>query len=303
MTTTAMLDKPSRHFTNFEKFGHYKMHEPLDPVEYSGTVLTQHQPLPPPPVPVPQPPPAAQDQSSSRTKSKNDEESDSDKEATPEAEYISSRCVLFSYFTGDIGKHVDDHFSRALSQPSSFSADSQKNSTSTQWKTGEFSTSPMSQRNFPPSFWNSSYNHHSTSYPQSSLSGTHHDTIAFRDPYTSAYSTSYSSIHQSDPWHYSLSTQGSYTAHRSMHDLGYNMASSSPFNPRYSSLLIQPSVRSGRLGGQCDLSKPGESWTSRYGEHSQLTSDAHSVSGLNVEASATATLDHQEPASKDLYWF
>uniref|UniRef100_A0A673XV74 Vestigial like family member 3 n=1 Tax=Salmo trutta TaxID=8032 RepID=A0A673XV74_SALTR len=35
-----------------------------------------------------------------------------------EAEYLSSRCVLFTYFHGDIGDVVDEHFSRALSQTS-----------------------------------------------------------------------------------------------------------------------------------------------------------------------------------------
>lgn len=37
-----------------------------------------------------------------------------------EAEYLSSRCVLFTYFQGDIGDVVDEHFSRALSQSSAF---------------------------------------------------------------------------------------------------------------------------------------------------------------------------------------
>ena len=41
-----------------------------------------------------------------------------------EAEYLSSRCVLFTYFQGDIGDVVDEHFSRALSQSSSFSSES-----------------------------------------------------------------------------------------------------------------------------------------------------------------------------------
>lgn len=32
-----------------------------------------------------------------------------------EAEYITSRCVLFTYYQGDISSVVDEHFSRALS--------------------------------------------------------------------------------------------------------------------------------------------------------------------------------------------
>uniref|UniRef100_A0A672TCG5 Vestigial like family member 3 n=1 Tax=Sinocyclocheilus grahami TaxID=75366 RepID=A0A672TCG5_SINGR len=46
------------------------------------------------------------------------------KETQPaEAEYLSARCVVFTYFRGDIGDVVDEHFSRALSQPSAFSND------------------------------------------------------------------------------------------------------------------------------------------------------------------------------------
>ncbi|XP_034742088.1 transcription cofactor vestigial-like protein 3 [Etheostoma cragini] len=40
-----------------------------------------------------------------------------------EAEYLSSRCVLFTYFQGDIGDVVDEHFSRALSQSSTFNSE------------------------------------------------------------------------------------------------------------------------------------------------------------------------------------
>ncbi|XP_006811264.1 transcription cofactor vestigial-like protein 2 [Saccoglossus kowalevskii] len=284
------------HHLPTQKFGHYKMHEPLESVEYTGSVLAQ--PLAAAPsISALTIPAVTTQQHTQRDKPKDEEESDSDKEATtPEAEYISSRCVLFTYFTGDIGKHVDEHFSRALSQPTSFTAtDNTKHASSSQWKTGDFS--PMSQRNFPPSFWNSTYS--TSSYP-------HHDTLPFRDPYTAAstYSAaSYSSLHQAtDPWHYSLSTQSSYSAtaaHRSMHDLSYTMASGSPFNTRYSSLLIQPSMRTSRLAGQCDLSKAGDAWSSRYGE--ALSSD--SVSALNVDTSASATLEHQDQPSKDLYWF
>ncbi|KAI2654389.1 Transcription cofactor vestigial-like protein 2 [Labeo rohita] len=42
------------------------------------------------------------------------EEAAKDKEVG-EAEYLSSRCVLFTYYQGDISSVVDEHFSRALS--------------------------------------------------------------------------------------------------------------------------------------------------------------------------------------------
>ena len=40
-----------------------------------------------------------------------------------EAEYLGSRCVLFTYFQGNIGDVVDEHFSRALSQSSTFNGE------------------------------------------------------------------------------------------------------------------------------------------------------------------------------------
>lgn len=55
-----------------------------------------------------------------------EEDCSPEKERPPEAEYLSSRCVLFTYFQGDISAVVDEHFSRALSQPSSFSLGSAK---------------------------------------------------------------------------------------------------------------------------------------------------------------------------------
>lgn len=42
------------------------------------------------------------------------EEAAKDKEVG-EAEYLSSRCILFTYYQGDISSVVDEHFSRALS--------------------------------------------------------------------------------------------------------------------------------------------------------------------------------------------
>lgn len=43
-----------------------------------------------------------------------------EKDHPPEAEYLNSRCVLFTYFQGDISSVVDEHFSRALNQPTSY---------------------------------------------------------------------------------------------------------------------------------------------------------------------------------------
>ncbi|KAI8498367.1 nucleic acid-templated transcription [Branchiostoma belcheri] len=72
------------------------------------------------------------------------------------------------------------------------------------------------------------------------------------------------------------------------------MASSSHFNPRYSSLLIQPTVRPGRLPavpGQCDLGKPDSAWTRPYGAD-QMGTD---FPGLATDRMPTSTLDSNVP--------
>lgn len=43
------------------------------------------------------------------------EDGSKEKQDVPEAEYLNSRCVLFTYYQGDISSVVDEHFSRALS--------------------------------------------------------------------------------------------------------------------------------------------------------------------------------------------
>ncbi|KAI8498370.1 Transcription cofactor vestigial-like protein 2 [Branchiostoma belcheri] len=63
-------------------------------------------------------------------------------EKPPEAEYINSKCVLFTYFSGDCNSVVDEHFSRALSQPSSFGTDTTASATTSKaetsaWKSGK----------------------------------------------------------------------------------------------------------------------------------------------------------------------
>lgn len=49
---------------------------------------------------------------------------DGERESQPRGtQYLTSNCVLFTYFSGDPATVVDEHFSRALSQPSSYSLD------------------------------------------------------------------------------------------------------------------------------------------------------------------------------------
>ena len=127
----------------------------------------------------------------------------------------------------------------------------------------------MSQRSFPPSFWNSSY--------QPSVSAALGAELPFAgDPYSSV--SLHSHLHQSgaEAWHpsphhhhhhhhhpYSLggaiATQGSAYPRPAVHDM-YG----TPFDPRYGSLLV-PSVRPHHRSGPgpsaspCDLGGKGES--------------------------------------------
>ncbi|XP_062391053.1 transcription cofactor vestigial-like protein 3, partial [Sardina pilchardus] len=153
------------------------------------------------------------------------------KELQPaEAEYLSSRCVLFTYFQGNIGDVVDEHFSRALSQPSAFTGDAKppRLSTAPLWKEGGSLSDGHSASSLPPTLWSSSY----PSPPASCISAVHPDfpTGAAFHPADTASLWSGHGLPQlsltpaaaaglSDSWHYGLSPQGgaSYPSH--MHDL------------------------------------------------------------------------------------
>ncbi|KAK1142430.1 transcription cofactor vestigial-like protein 2, partial [Acipenser oxyrinchus oxyrinchus] len=72
---------------------------------------------------------------------------DKEKPVAPEAEYLSSRCVLFTYYQGDISSVVDEHFSRALS--SYIEGDGKRHATEL--------GAGKSRATLPPSFWDSNY--------------------------------------------------------------------------------------------------------------------------------------------------
>ncbi|XP_075869140.1 transcription cofactor vestigial-like protein 2a [Nelusetta ayraudi] len=236
-----------------------------------------------------------------------------DKELPPGAEYLSSRCVLFTYFQGDISAVVDEHFSRALSHTAAVAYPPSGSHKAV--RDGSF---PMSQRSFPPSFWNSSYQPSVSSALGSALSAPHADLPFPGDPYSSLHSH----LHQSSPdaWHpshphhhhhphhhphhhhYSLGGATSAYPRPGVHDV-YGPA----FDPRYGSLLV-PSVRPhhrlaagssvpGPSASPCDLAGKGESGTGS-GWSGAFTGAGAEI-GLNMD---TAGLQAQEK-SKDLYWF
>ncbi|KAM7308135.1 transcription cofactor vestigial-like protein 3 isoform X2 [Ixodes scapularis] len=211
--------------------------------------------------------------------------------AAADAQYLSANCVVFTYYSGDISSVVDEHFSRALSQPSSYEA---------ACKTGAVSlkdTPPMSQRNFPASFWNCNQQPSASNSPimgggNSLTGGASPGDLYSADPYhphhphhphhhhhhhhhhhAAAASANAAALHaslQNDPWHYAL-TAPQTAPYRSsaMHELAYSAAAAAGGSHRfgtqqYGSLLLQPSVRSSRLtpvSATCTaLDKTADAW-------------------------------------------
>ncbi|XP_046752978.1 protein vestigial [Diprion similis] len=113
----------------------------------AGSVGSAPSPASPRPTPQPRPPLATTTSQGSRAL--DDERStdavggggteDSD-DGESRAQYLNANCVVFTHYRGDAASEVDEHFQRALTH------DKLKEN-----------TSPMSARNFPPSFWNSQH--------------------------------------------------------------------------------------------------------------------------------------------------
>lgn len=187
-----------------------------------------------------------------------------------EAEYLSARCVLFTYFRGEIGDVVDEHFSRALSQASSFNSESktlrvtQPTTSAGAWKDGsspleshsqsgwtpsscpsqstvpvhpDFSTSPVP---FPPegSLWTG----HVFSQTSLPLPPPPPPTTTVSDSWTYNPQTSptYPNVHEV----YHPHGHGMHPRHPHHHPMLHSYTTHSPtLDPRFSPLLL-PSVRS-----------------------------------------------------------
>lgn len=202
-----------------------------------------------------------------------------EKQEVPEAEYLSSRCVLFTYYQGDISSVVDEHFSRALS--TYMEGEGKRRLADT--------ASPSIRRSFPPSFWDSNY--------PSPVGRGHCDPGASpytMDPYTHAalhQGLPHPHAHPPESWSYSQSQP--YGPPRPLHEL----YSTPGLEPHYGPLLM-PAVRPPTLGplpAHYDVAKlePPPAW------HGLLpTSDVAQTLALNMDPG----LQHQKKG-KDLYWF
>lgn len=228
-----------------------------------------------------------------------------------DAHYVSANCVVFTYYSGDISSVVDEHFSRALSESGAYdgTAGSSCKSGASQLKDAP----PMSQRNFPASFWDCHQSGGSPSHGMSAVGGSAGAAVSSPvDLYAGSEAHPYHHAHhhaasaanaaalhaslQSDPWHYALTAPqaGPYSAtafprrSSAMHELAYSAGGAAHrFGAQqYGSLLLQP--RSSRLApATCTALDKGDAWASpaaRY-HHDQLTGH-HVVDASGYQAAA-----------------
>ncbi|XP_072356894.1 transcription cofactor vestigial-like protein 2 isoform X3 [Scyliorhinus torazame] len=203
----------------------------------------------------------------------------------PEAEYINAKCVLFTYFNGDISSVVDEHFTRALSNynPETRNCKARKSTS------GSSEGSSLTQRSFPASFWDCNYQAPppapvsgcaSGASSSSSISTPHSEFhLGSTEPYPAALHP-----HLAQPpehWHYPLagplSPQGSAYHHpRTIHEL-YPVNPS--LDPRSYSSLLLPALRSGRLQPAMAGQEGTSPWTGVF-----PTAEVTQTLNLNVEA-------------------
>ncbi|XP_074155894.1 transcription cofactor vestigial-like protein 3 isoform X2 [Sminthopsis crassicaudata] len=220
--------------------------------------------------------PSKQEEEEEEEDEEEEEEEEEEKDQPAEMEYLNSRCVLFTYFQGDIGSVVDEHFSRALGQHSSFHTESaiskSKMGLTPLWR--DSSTLSSQRSSFPTSFWTSSYQ----PPPRPCLSGVHPDfsvtapgTFAASDPGPWPGHNLHQTVPPPPPpvsesWHYPLTSQVS-PSYTHMHDVymhhhrphphmhhHHHPSASSHLDPRYGSLLM-PSVHTARIPAPQDITK------------------------------------------------
>ncbi|XP_048119218.1 transcription cofactor vestigial-like protein 2b isoform X1 [Alosa alosa] len=176
-----------------------------------------------------------------------------EKQESPEAEYLNSRCVLFTYYQGDISSVVDEHFSRALS---SYMEGESKRRTA---DTG--TASPINRRSFPPSFWDSNYpsasgrGHCDPGVSPYSMDPYAHSALHPGLPHPHAHGHAHPHPHAhgpSDSWSYSQSQ--AYGPPRALHELYSAPGLEAHYGP-----LLMPAVRPpphlGPLPGHYEVGK------------------------------------------------
>lgn len=197
------------------------------------------------------------------------------------SQYITPNCVLLSYFNGDVSSVVDEHFSRALSQPSSYTLDKGSN-------TDRKPEKPlMCHRKLPPSFWNSNYRKTSSFSSPSSFD-------SYRDPY---FPPSWYSL-QNNHWPYRLPSH----AHS---ELGQNftypsLESAGKFGSPYQSLVLSSSYDSRQ--NKYDFAKSMDSLSNPSGYYglSRLGMDLATKS--NIDSTMPGIEYQLQSARREMCW-
>ncbi|XP_068428928.1 transcription cofactor vestigial-like protein 3 [Clinocottus analis] len=233
-----------------------------------------------------------------------------------EAEYLSSRCVLFTYFQGDISDVVDEHFSRALSQSSTFNSETKPirvtqpsaSATTGHWKDGSLSEGQSS------SVWNSTYPSQASSclpsvsvsvhpdFSASPVSFNHPDGALWADHVLSQASLPpAAALH--DSWTYSLNPPSSsgypnvhnvYHPHPHIHTRHHHPmlhsypTHSSALDPRFNPLLL-PGVRNQSQPTASSGSSPLSEGLKTEMDPSSSTSSSNSAITATSATSATWT--------------
>ncbi|XP_035721917.1 protein vestigial-like isoform X2 [Vespa mandarinia] len=226
----------------------------------AGSVGSAPSPASPRPTPQPRPPLATTTSQPSRTL---DDDRSTDGAATAaedsddgesRAQYVSANCVVFTHYRGDAASEVEEHFQRALAH------DKPKEN-----------ISPMSMRNFPPSFWNSQHPSDVYEYP-------------------------------TDPWHAHYAPY----QHRAVHEYHqHNMAAAAS----YSGLLLG-SARGHHTSHHAahhaahhvHAAASYKDWTSATPSQSLVDVSSAPPYPHGPYASLSG-LESQVQDSKDLYWF
>ncbi|OWF41340.1 transcription cofactor vestigial-like protein 2 [Mizuhopecten yessoensis] len=211
-----------------------------------------------------------------------------DPESQPKgSQYFNANCVLLTYFNGDTATNVDEHFSRALSQPSSFTLE--KNGSQNLRRSD---TPLMCQRKLPPSFWNSAYQPPRPSF----ASGSSADYP--RDYLTSPWYT------LSNNWPYHFAASQSYSnAPDFARSFPYSsFDSASKLGPSYQSLMLRSGFDS--RNSKYEMSKLSDSLQGAGSYYASLQRfGADLSSNVNYDSSTTSSLDYPlQSMRKDICW-
>lgn len=225
-------------------------------------------------------------------------ETETEGEEEGNAQYLTANCLLLTYFNGDAANLVDAHFDRALNCDKTSPSVKQRDSSDPPLSL------PLSQRNFPASFWNSDYQSLSSSSEVASAASSlasiagqpaHPHEFYTSDPYAGAAPGS----GMVDPWQNYMAAAAS--GHAAYYSAGAAAAAAGRLNQYHhhpsTAFLLQ---RQGR-------SSTSSSSSAAAASSSAAAAAAAAVEGYGAAAAYSAMTGLEgsmhQGTSKDLYWF